>query len=275
MLHDLIREHTCGYEEKDGIFRFKIDTPYDFNGFSVATMQDVLDSKNPRDEFFYHIDQYSMDAEYYEQEALIENLKRHTDTSEDELRDFVMEYTHFEYDPDDLDTEYSFNIMLDTGDANYEFTCNNVLNYCGNGTIDENSSILWLTKQFGKDGELKKALKEEKVPTDEFLTSVIEELENDSCSNSGVVFLVKARMSDIIKIKDKKTDIIIPKGTVCGLYDFISGGGSTLDIQLPSDLKIPYNKIFDIWLDGSREHGYDVGDVYGFSGDCWQTNIKF
>lgn len=115
----------------------------------------------PRDVF------YTLIAEYYEEavwdventvlgnlkenEAVMRFVKEH-EIDEDVLRDCLMDvwYATPPYD-DFLKQEVCMDIMLDTGDCNYEFTCNNLASTdieCVED-FDDNSSLLWLCEQQG------------------------------------------------------------------------------------------------------------------------------
>lgn len=203
-------------------------------------------------------------------------------TNED-IIDMIYENIEFVTDSSAEDIKLKTCLILDTGDANYDFGCNNALNYANpDGNLEEPSSLLWLSKQFGKDTELQNAIKnyiDNDEPKDIFIKSVIEELINNSSSNSCIVFLVTTTLPDFLKIKKNIKEhnngsITLDKNTMCGLYDYTVGGGSTLDITLPDDIKIPYDKIFDICTSEHNPYGYSVQSVYAFSNECYDTFIK-
>ena len=80
---------------------------------------------------------------------------------DDFLRDNLNELVSVNYPYDHyLDQKVCTDIMIDSGDANYDFACNNILNYYGNGEIDEHSSIAWLCEQQGKKELFENAIKD-------------------------------------------------------------------------------------------------------------------
>jgi hypothetical protein len=200
--------------------------------------------------------------------------------------------------------------MLDTGNLNYDFTCDNVLNYYGRtyygnkGEIDRDSSVLWLARQMKKVGKLRKACKEqyreddyyvnrEKEP-DRFIESVIQEFENLSCHMSTMTFLLtmdlfeyfdlcEAMATELKKypyqytFKDRKGSgyIVVSKDTMCGLFNPWQGGGSVLEIELDHDLKIPFKCIWKAEIEtGKSNYGYSVNNVFGLCGSAWNGKVK-
>ena len=83
--------------------------------------------------------------------SIAEYLEKH-DVSEEALRDCLCDvwYVNPPYD-DFLRQEVCMDIMLDTGDANYEFTLNNLASEDIESVedFDSNSSLLWLCEQQG------------------------------------------------------------------------------------------------------------------------------
>ena len=80
-----------------------------------------------------------------------------------EMSDFLYETYSFYYPEEHFNKSVKVNIMLDTGNMNYDFTRDNVLNWDGQwsgGEFDKESSLLWLAKQQGKATLLKKCVKE-------------------------------------------------------------------------------------------------------------------
>ena len=68
--------------------------------------------------------------------------------------------------------------------------------------------------------------------------------------------------------------IMLDKSTMCGLFNPWSGGGSLLDVQLETDIRIPCRYIWSAMPDEYCHGQYDVGSVYGLCGDAWQDTIK-
>ena len=268
---------------KDENNNFPIE--YEYDSLDVKMLSKCLDTNNPTDmlhDIIYdeYYDYFLMDDYYYN--CLRE--KADASISDESIYEFINEHFQIVIDMEKILSEkYAVNIMLDTGNANYDFYSDNVLNYASLYESEQKfrpeSSVKWLAKQFSKFDELNGCVTDydnyDNTDHDTFINSVIEELENNSCCNSGIVFLSYMTLSDIItlktavKNKDADSYITLPKNTMTGLFDFISGGGSALDIALPDNIKIPCDKIFDIWLSGYNPHGYDIDSVYGLDESAW------
>lgn len=191
--------------------------------------------------------------------------------------------------------EFYVNIMVDTGDGNYDYVLNNVYpSYCGDYDehIDDKASIVWLTKSQGyTKTQLKKALRSEeaidyyqKEPCG-FLRSMLKEVVNIASHMNTLTFLVKLSLKDLIalnrliKLQNRNGHlddavknpycgyIVIEKGTGTGLYDPWNGGGSLFEIELEKDVRLPIRFIRSALPDGGD--GYSVESVYGMCEDAW------
>ena len=181
--------------------------------------------------------------------------------------------------------------------------------YGSNGNFDKYSSMLWLAKTQGKATKLRKQTKKvydhvtddnidddylnrPKEERDKFIESCIQEMENLPSHMSSITFLVSMPLFDLFALKDAmkseeemnksytpeqrtgKGYIVLDKSVMCGLYDSWQGGGSVLEIELDKDVKLPLKYIFDAWVDGTKEYGYDVGEVYGMYSSAWRDCLK-
>lgn len=294
-----ILKNNTGLEQSGDDFISKIDVDYRSREIDSKTLATIFDSDNPRDAFNDIIQEWTYDCDFSNDYTdIVSIVLQHlpANVTNDDIQaatDYVMEHCHFEFDPDDFNIEYRVNMMLDTGDANYDFACNNALNYFSNWEheLHEPSSMLWLAKQQGKEQLLASEMKriydgttdgeyvEREKASDRFVESMLQELENNSCSCSGLVFLCQMKLFDLMdfkaKIKDKtnNTTFTIPKKTMCGLFDPFVGGGSVLEIELDKDVIVPYNMVYDAWIDTTKPHGFDIDETYGLCGECWDANI--
>lgn len=281
---------------------------------SIQTIKEIMQAPNPRvafDETLFSFD------DWYEWDNLFNTIER--DLSEDEkelylnnkteINDFLYETYSFYYPEEHFNKTVKVNIMLDTGNMNYDFVRDNVLNWDGqysNGEFDKESSLLWLAKQQGKSTLLKKCCKESwrkwKLDeqeykettecTDKFIISAMHELANLCCSMGTMTFLVSMKLFDLFEIKEamekekelnksyfleerKGTGyIVLDKSTMCGLFNTWGGGGSMLGIECEKDIKIPIRCIWDAVVDGTGIYGYDVDEVYSLVGSCWSDTLK-
>ena len=294
----IIKEELKYINDDGGI---EIYTDYTDRELSLSFIKDIIKHKNPYEVFNDMLAEWSMD---YEAEYGINELEKEIKeylTEEEidlfndnsaELWDFIHEYVYFYYDANDFNNDVKVNILIDCGNWNYDCTCDNVLNWygnSGNGSIPIESSMLWLAKTQGKATALRKACKrvhrndgyynEREINEDKFIESCIQEFENASSSMNTVTFLVEMNLFDLfhlIELKQKeetKSYFVLGKDTECGLFDPWNGGGSVLEIELDKDIKVPIkNAIFTV--DGCKQYGYDVDEVYGLIGSCWKETLK-
>lgn len=313
-LKDKVMEIIKGfsYVNKDG--GIEIYTDYRDRQLSRRTISDIMNEDNPMEIFEEILNDWAMDysinygEEYLEKdikdELTDEEIELFNENSE-EMWDMIRENTYFYYDEKDFNNDINVNIMVDCGNENYDYSCDNVLNwYCnlGNGNIPAESSMLWLAKTQGKATALRKACKQQhrddgyyvgrERESDKFIESCIQELENLTSNMGTVTFLVKMKLFqlfDLIEIQKKEYDkngkydprkneksksyIVLGKETMCGLYDSWSGGGSVLEIELDKNVKLPV-KYAVFCVEGCKMHGYDINEVYGLIDDCWKETIK-
>lgn len=219
-----------------------------------------------------------------------------TDEREDELRDMLYDMVSFVPPADHyLKQEFYTNIMVDTGDGNYDYTLNAVYPcYAGeyDEPINDKASIVWLAKQQGYTKEqLENALKADGDSAPEgFLRSMRKELVNQPSHMGTLTFLVKMTLDDLLKLNalvklqdrdghhydtNENPDcgyIVIGKGTETGLYDPWSGGGSVLEVELEKDVELPVKFIRSALPDGGD--GYSIAEVYGMCGSVWRETLK-
>lgn len=187
---------------------------------------------------------------------------------------------------DYLDTKVCVNLMIDTGDSNRNFMLNSVHLPVVNGNeepFNEKASILYLVRQQGyTDEQLYSLLNKEKLTDIEyntFLGSIYSELENLGTDIAPLVFLVSMNLGDLINLNDSiknKTikSVIIDKSVNCGLYNYVHGCGSILEITLDKDFEIPIEHIMSpIMIDGGN--GYPIEDTYGVYPTLWKDVLKF
>ena len=218
--------------------------------------------------------------------------------TEDEIRDFLLEYVTFYYDEANFTQPLNVTLLMDTGDLNYDFTLCNLLNYYSRfeeGEIQEESPVLWLCREMGEEEGLRKILsyyhdERDDAPRPEvspFIESVERELINGASHMLQLTFLFQLNLPEYISLKeaiaaekdlDKSYDIAgrsgngavtISQKTTCGLMDFWNGGGSLFEIDLPKDLEIPIRMIQDVTIDELNSR-WGVQKVYGFLGEPWK-----
>ena len=282
-----------------------------------SAIKDIMRADDPRQVFEETLCEWAYDyAWQYGWSHFKEDIKSELTDEElecweensSEVDDYLQENYFFYYPASHFNKDVCVNIMVDTGDMNYDFTCNNILNWYGRngygnkGEIDRDSSILWLAKTQKKATKLRKACKNyyredgdyvnRAADTDTFIESVVRELENLTSHMAGLTFLVKMPLFDLFELKEamkaeehlnksyyaekrKGTGyIVLGKETMCGLFNTWSGGGSLLEIELDNDVKLPIKYIFNAWVDGTKPYGWDIDEVYGLVGSAWKETVK-
>ena len=284
-------------EVDNGYYTSYLYVDYRDREIGKDTLKRIFGQHDPKEAFYDELREWEFDARQYDEDEYEKDLKRSLseedrEITEDwysqEFEEWQREHIYFCYDPDDFNTTYKVNIVIDAGDANYDFGCNSILNWYGlqnsECDIDEHSSIMWLAKQQGKYDEVQKEIKyvfenRERQSKDPFVKSVITELENLPQYCGMLTFLVEMNLLDLIKLKreineKKQGQIVISKDTMCGLFESWNGGGSVLEIELDKDVVVPYEMIYDAWIDGTKPHGYDVDEVYGLVSSAWHGEVK-
>lgn len=305
-----ILKNMWGVNEDGGI---EIYTDYRDRELSDSFLKEIFEHKNPREVFNDELCDWAVDyAIEYGEDELEKDIRKELSEEEDgfftdnfdEIWDFIRENTHFYYNSEDFNADVNVNIMVDCGNGNYDYTRDNVLNWYANGkdgSIDAESSILWLAKTQGKATALRKACKKahrndgnyverDKQP-DKFIESCIQEFENFPCAMGTLTFLVKMplfQLFDLIELQNDEYDekarydprlnksksyILLGRDTECGLYNPWSGSGSVLEIELDKDVKLPV-KFAEICVEGCKMRGYDVNEVYGLLDSCWKETVK-
>ena len=192
-----------------------------------------------------------------------------------------------------MNQDIPVDILVDTGDLNYDYTLNNFgphYNARENEPISEESSLLWLARQQGySKTQLKQAMRERPAEKT-FMQSVYDEIINVGSHMNTLTFLVKMSLEDYFHLTDaigKERErnksytltgrkgrgwILLDKTTTTGLYDPWSGGGSLLEIRLDKDVRLPIRCIETAKHDGCR--GYSIREIYGCSSTLWTETLK-
>lgn len=217
--------------------------------------------------------------------------------TEEQFNNIINDLVCWAYPEDHfLKQEFDVNIMLDTGDGNYDFTLNSPYP-CWYGDydadLDGKSSLLWLARQQGySKRRLRRALRKGDMRDPEgFLQSCRVECANLPSAMAAVTFLVRMELKGLIELNrcvrlqdrdghhydaTKNPDcgcIALDKSTMCGLFDPWSGGGSVLEIQLERDVEIPIKYIWSALPDGCCHGNYGIGDIYGMCGSAWRDTL--
>lgn len=301
-LEDFLCE--CGYIDcEDGLYVEHIYANYD-DRVDDRDVDTALLSDDPEVAVTEMIESayefYMDDTRYTYVKNVMRNLYPNDKEEEDELRDFLFEklceillfeipYDHY------LKQEYRADLMIDTGDSNYDYGSNSVYPYYygekGSG-IDKEASLVWLagTQGFSKR-QLERALDEGDLANPKgFLESVRQEVANETSSMNCLTFLVRMTLEDLIKLNgmirlqepygekiynaDLRPDcgtLTISKKAQPGLYDPWNGAGSVFEIQLEKDIELPVKYIRSCLPD--CHFRWSVDSVYAMHGSAWQDVV--
>lgn len=274
----------------------EIYVDYRDKDLSEQTIAKILEATSPRDQFFEILNEWECNQLPYELAYVEAEIKKHLDWEIvdkywDEIEEWINEHFHFHYDPKDFSASILMDIIVDTGDANYDYILNCVFPHY-NGQKDEilsnEASILWLAKQQGyTKRQLNNALRNQEFAGSKFLESMHREVLNCTSHMNALTFMVSLSLEEAMDLLEQyhaeeklnqsytlterkgRGYMMLCQSTTCGLYDAWMGGGSMLEIVLEKDVKLPFRCI--------RSLAPDVGDrsiksVYGVIDSMWTSN---
>lgn len=268
------------YFEKDEHGYYYQDILADYRDtLSEDTIKEIINSENPL--YAFNNLFYEWDLDCYEYGELYKTLKRELgeeiyEEHEDDIMDWINENVYFNPPYEHYEKqEVLVNIIVDTGDGNYDYTCNNFLNHYAPDIeeleIEKESSVLWLVEQQGYTKEdLIDVIKFEYNKENKFLDSLNDELFNSCTMMNALTFSVKIELGELIDLLDDPRDIVLAKDTSCGLVDFWQGSGSLLNIHLDKEVVIP-EEYARVTIDGSV--GYSIREIYGMCPSFWTETI--
>lgn len=272
-----------GVEEEGGCFYTELFADYR-DEMDKSELQAIADSDDPREAFWDWLDNAyneAVDQAWFDLASQCsDDLGIEHETAWEFLTEMVevrLPEQHF------LDQEIRVDILVDTGDANYDFICNNIAPAWGGCDPDEayaEASIFWLAGQQGycKDYVIA-ALKGEETRS-AFLESLVREVENEASSINVLTFLCTMTLGQWIEVREiwmqakHRGALRIEKDAVCGLFDPWSGAGSTLDLELERDVVLPIELAHEITPDVCL-YRYGVDEVYGLVGKAWGAEVEY
>lgn len=302
----ILKEETFIDKENEAMYGYEVFCDYD-DHLSDKSLANISRSDDPWTEFYEIMDEWRQNAEdYYYPEllSLIKSKMNDYEEHKEEIEEIISEMVYWYMPEDHFNEEIHVVIALDTGDGECDFTKCNILNWYGRNASDkipDRSPIKWLSRQQGRLNEVKKAIRLEKdeyvLEYDKskfspFTNSVIAELENACSHMNMLIFLVSMPLFEFMHLRTKlmkhkkensgtplskqesSHEVVVKKGSMCGLYDRWGGGGSLLEIDLEKDVVIPIKYLEDVWIDcrncRANGYGYGVDEVYGLTGAAWR-----
>lgn len=269
----------------------------------------ILKAKNPKDIFYDLINELYEDyicqtynelwEDFLNENSLSENEEEIIAEKEDELKQYFMDTLNIEYPYDHyLGQTINCDIIVNNKDKGTEYCRHDCYpNWYANGNIHSNlsreSGMMLIAnlqgysnKQFKKiyrqyalsrmyDKQAKQKQLEEKYP---FITSCYKEIWECPNAQTCFVICINIDLETLLGWHENPTDIHIPKNTCCiGLYNYWSGGGSLLEIELEKDICIPKENIDQLLPDEAWNtsqnrgiyYGYSISNCYGMCEDQW------
>ena len=304
-----ILDGQMGYDRQpDDTYSYEIYADYRDEMDSKTAIR-ILQTPDPMQVFWETLDGWYQDYQWTLEDELEKEVRAkltanngpYPDGLPDEddamLRDVMLELVCYNLPADHyLKQTFYVDIMVDTGDGNYDYTLNSTYP-CWHGVygapIDDRAGIVWLAKTQGYTrGKLQRTLRQGDMADPKgFLESMRAELANLPSAMSTVTFLVEMTLEELMELNrlvrlqdrdgrhyDSRKNpycgyIVIDKDTMTGLYDPWQGGGSVFEIQMEKDVRLPVKYIRSALPDGGD--GYSVGEVYGMCGSAWrQGGVK-
>ena len=280
-------------KDKEGHYYFDIYVNRgDFDDFD-ETIAKILKKNNfkSKEDFMQYIDEYLFEAyievesEYYSDicdfvEGNIDpELYAEYDEDFDYLRECVQDIVYPNYDDvyrhvNGTSIRCYVALTNTNEEMNYDFYESVLDNDMKNSDFNSlHNSNKFLCKSQGHTmRELYDALYKDKKSSSKFINSLIEEYAN-AYYGGCFVFLFELDLEDFANIKYNKPKLMISKNTLCGLFDWVDGGGGTLDVELEKDLVVP-SAVYEMFEEG--EVGYGIDETFGLTGNAWrQGSVKY
>ena len=266
----------------------------DQEAFEDYTLPEIMKSDNPRDRYYELINDAYFEHDLAERDEVFKEILETdigAELDETELYEFISDHAWIDY-PDFTDTEIPVNVVIDAGDANYDFGFNDSYGY---ENVDALSGIAYLAKKQGYSlTDLRKAIASKEPSESQFINAVVNEWRNASGGCNATTIFTTMTVNDWFYFQELKqwekpindpyypwkgkgrsyitVDIPTDSTTNWGLVDYWHGSGSVLEGFLEKDMKIPIRYVWDIIPEvmHSKPYSYSVREIYGCSTD-WYT----
>jgi hypothetical protein len=289
-LKEIFDIHTCLQQDENANYCGEIYADYR-DEFDDSAIKKIFQADDARAKFYELLDFFDCECEYFSD--LFKIIKKHFDDEdetldfdehEDFIREWVYENVYFKLPYDHyLGQDVYVDVIVDAGDANYDFTQNELFgcNISEPGLEGrEQSSLVWLMKQQGYDMKaITEFVENRNMQGSKLFESIYQECINTTTCINALAFFVKLPLGEALDLHEivtgsektsgeqNVTEIILDKGTPCGLYNAWSGAGSVLDIDLEKDVVLPITHIDSAMPDGCR--GYSISSIYGMLRSFW------
>ena len=291
---------TVCWRDDQGYYYTEIYADYRDN-LDDLILEKICNSEDPRCRFWEWLDEAYMDCSWEYEDDVAKRVFEDEDVAEfvnddnrDEAKEILRDMFYVKLpEKHFLNQEVLVDILVDTGDANYDYTLNNFTPHydaCDDEPISEESSLLWLARQQGyTKTQLKQAMRERPAERN-FMRSVYEEISNTTTHMNTLTFMVKMTLEEyfmltdaIIREREENKSyslngrkgrgwILLDKSTTTGLYDPWNGSGGCLEIRLDKDVRLPIRCIETAKHDGCR--GYSIREIYCCCTSLWTETLK-
>ena len=295
-LEKAIKEYlfsNCDYNKESKMFEFELYADYR-DDIDDSCLKIIFQEDNPYEKLLSMLNEGYQEEVYRTEDQLVDQIAEHLDDlgieyDSEELSTYISENVSIDIPLDHyLDQKVCVNIVLDVGDANYEFVTNNIFpSYYGESgaPLSQLSSLVWLAKQQGyTKTDMKNALYHNNTSSS-FLKSVRRELLNTTPAINAVYIMVRMSLRECLNLnqiiyhrdaegykyypedRPQCGRIVIDKDSTVGLVDNWNGAGGMLEIELEKDLRIPIKYIYSADPDCCRD--YSVKSIYGCNESEW------
>lgn len=108
-----------------------------------------------------------------------------------------------------------------------------------------------------------------------FLTSICQELDNQTYEMGCLTVLAKVSVEDFIKMQTPGTEVVMPKDAMLGIYNPWNGSGSVLEIELEKDFAFTTDTVRNMQIEGVKPaYEHTVDDAFGLVGTCWKEPVS-
>lgn len=296
----VLKEDDMYTRQEDGTYVLQV-TMDRGDELTDHAIEEILSAEDPEAAFYeaveevfdpYYKGDYFCDIVERVTRALGPSAEKEEEKVWETAQDILCEKLFFEYPYEAyLDQTVMTDLIIDTGDGNFDFSLNTVYpSWRGEKgeKLDSRASIVWLSRTQGySKAALEKELSKGDVDDPRgYMETLRQEIANSSTGMNAVTFLVRMTMRDLLKIQKavnekaemenipkgwhKKESIHIRKATKTGFYDPWNGGGSCFEISLDKDLEVPMRFVASALPDVTRPGSWSVRDTYGLVNSAWR-----
>lgn len=260
--------------ESDGSLRY--DLYVDDSTLGSRALKAIVETEGFAEDTFYNeLSEYHTSVEDDATDYLMDKIGYSVDEAEEDgidLWDTIRELVDFYFPYEDfLKQRLLVNVVVDSGDANYDYSINKLYEMDFEDPEVRESGLVWLAAKQGYDLEdVRLALHENKTSS-KFLKTLDDELANTTSGMNAVTFLLDMTLGEVIDVLALGKSIQVVPGTRTGLVDFWNGAGGTLGIELERGFVLEANE-FALHIDGQR--GYGVESIYGATRSTWSSQYQ-